>query len=297
MSQPPSVQPRTRYTPFASDGYYYEEHVRRYRAMQLEVGRLMGKKLKPVGRVYPDDAFGFSGYDSFYGHTQSAGSSPQSSPGLARPIQDDDLLDYLTNRAKFDESRLSVSAGNSPAGTRSFDAQDDMPHNIREIERNIRMNLLQNPMLQNVYNASSPNPVRTHPRRHSPMNGVDVQVLASNIDSLFADMANYKLQRMSGKPSRRENLVSIADLPQTGLATKLYQPYELVLDVSPELIIRFNDIITLSTDLHTLLAARQAIGMLRRGDGLDETLEIFIAQCADNALSQVVAAIILQIVS
>ncbi|KAE8301254.1 hypothetical protein GL50803_003582 [Giardia duodenalis] len=139
-----------------------------------------------------------------------------------------------------------------------------------------------------------PAPGRQRPKRHSGAFLGDEAALVADLEDLFQGLRAIRNPGHSNIDSSVSTLTQ-SFMESNSIVKRVYRPHHQALDLSEELIDRMDEFLRSTSDQQTLAAAKRAIVKIHRGMNSDSALEVFMAECQDNHLSQVLTAMILQV--
>lgn len=274
------------------------------------------------GRAYSYDTAGYYGQD---GSQQQRYSGRQQH---SREMEDEDLLQYIENRHRTERgARDQFGGGGRSSQRNAYDVQQptmDGSRTQREqsyaayeaTQRSLQQGEGVNSSIQytvqngeydvpdihatrSTVGASSqvtdgPAPGRQRPKRHSGAFLGDEAALVADLEDLFQGLRAIRNPAHSNIDSSVSTLTQ-SFLESNSIVKRVYRPHHQALDLSEELIDRMDEFLRSTSDQQTLAAAKRAIVKIHRGMNSDSALEVFMAECQDNHLSQVLTAMILQV--
>lgn len=292
------------------------------RTSRGQASRSMG----PGGsRAYSYDTAGTAGYYGQEGNQQPRYNARQQH---SREMEDEELLQYIENRHRTERGARDQYGGNSRSNQRdAYDMQSatmtgsrsqrDQTYKAyettqRSLQRGEGMNSnIQYSLQSGEYEvpdihdtrsavvASSqvtdgPAPGRQRPKRHSGAFLGDEAALVADLEDLFQGLRAIRNPGHSNIDSSVSTLTQ-SFMESNSIVKRVYRPHHQALDLSEELIDRMDEFLRSTSDQQTLAAAKRAIVKIHRGMNSDSALEVFMAECQDNHLSQVLTAMILQV--
>lgn len=293
------------------------------RASRGQASRSMG----PGGsRGYPYDASGATGY---YGQEGAPLPRYSAKQQHNREMEDEELLQYIENRHRTERDTRDRQLGGSgrPGQRDAYDVQSvattgaksqrDQTYKAyetaqRSLQRGEGMNSnVQYSLQSGEYDApdmhdsrsaivassqviDGPAPGRQRPKRHSGAFLGDEAALVADLEDLFQGLRAIRNPGHSNIDSSVSTLTQ-SFMESNSIVKRIYRPHHQALDLSEELIDRMDEFLRSTSDQQTLAAAKRAIVKIHRGMNSDSALEVFMAECQDNHLSQVLTAMILQV--
>lgn len=325
MPTSPSVQNRTSRLPFVSDGFMFKEHVRRYNNMQRVMQERFGKPAQYISGIDGSLAVSSPGRSGRYlgspPRTATGGRSAQGAGdygGYMVPLRpqsrqqvetDDELMRYLVDRHQMDPrnadyqpaqsykpnySRSSLSelrASGEPDAAVKLSANSQAPDDAAYMAPGNALVLTGSASAQV---GDGPMPGRQRPKRRTGGFLGDEATLVADLEDLFQGLQAIRNPQLANM-GNSVGVLSQSFVESNSIVKRVYRKYHMSLDITEDIINRVDEYLCTTNDQQTLAAAKRAIVKIHRGMNSDSALEVFMAECHDNYLSQALTAMILQV--